>query len=329
MIWETNRRTSYAAGRRAQMAAVAETRPYWRYRHSHASVEPRLDHVAWDGLVLAHDDPWWATHYPPNGWGCKCWVETLSERDLERAGKSGPDTPPDERMVTRSVGRGRARRVVEVPEGIDPGFDYAPGAGGQAGHAARFAIQSSIAAAPSIAAEAIRPMLARPAVLLEMVEQFRRWRRREPGYGEDRIAVGALSPGVVAALAERGDPPATAAITVDRRAAQHMIRPARQARGQALDDADLDRIPEILAAPRAVLFEAPKEGPTLLYVFDPDAAPRTPRQDQADERRGKIVVRVNFSSAEGVTNAVRSAGYVDARNLRDPSQTLIEGELDD
>ena len=318
VIWETNRRTSYAAGRRAQMIAAAETRPYWRYRHSHASVEPRLDHVAWDGLVLAHDDPWWATHYPPNGWGCKCWVETLSESDLERAGKSGPDAPPDERMVTRSVGRGRARRVVEVPEGIDPGFDYAPGAGGQAGRAARQAIEASILAAPSIAAEAIRPILERGGVRRALGEQWRHWRRAEPGSGEDRIAVGALSPGVVAALAERGDPPATAAMTVDRRAL-----------GQALDDADLDRIPEILANPRAVLFEAPKEGPTLLYVFDPDAAPRTPRQDQADERRGKIVVRVNFSSAEGVTNAVRSAGYVDARNLRDPSQTLIEGELDD
>ena len=316
VIWETNRRTSYAAGRRAQMLAAAETRPYWRYRHSHASVEPRLDHVAWDGLVLAHDDPWWATHYPPNGWGCKCWVETLSESDLERAGKSGPDAPPDERMVTRSVGRGRARRVVEVPEGIDPGFDYAPGAGGQAGRAARQAIEASILAAPSIAAEAIRPILERGGVRLALGEQWRHWRRAEPGSGENRIAVGALSPGVVAALAERGDPPATAAITVDRRAATHMIRPARQARGQALDDADLDRIPEILAAPRAVLFEAHEKGPTLLYVFDPGE----------DERRGKIVVRFNFSSAEGVTNAVRSAGYVGVHNLRDPGQTLIEGE---
>ena len=40
-------------------------------------------------------------------------------------------------------------------------------------------------------------------------------------------------------------------------------------------------------------------------------------------------VRVNFSAAEGETNAIRSAGYVDARNLRDPSHTLIEGTLDD
>ena len=222
-------------------------------------------------------------------------------------------------MVTRSVGRGRARRVVEVPEGIDPGFDYAPGAGGQAGRAARHAIEASILVAPSIAAEAIRPILEHGGVRLALGEQWRNWWRAEPGYGENRIAIGALSPGVVAALAERGDPPASAAVTVDRRDARHMTRPARQARGQALDDADLDRIPEILANPRAVLFEAGEKGPVLLYVFDPGE----------DERRGKIVVRLDFSSAEGVTNAVRTAGYVQADNLRHPHHILIEGALDD
>ena len=164
-------------------------------------------------------------------------------------------------------------------------------------------------------------MLARPAVLLEIIEQFRRWRRREPGYGENRIAVGALSPGVVAALTERGAQPASAAITVDRRALGHTTRPAKRARGQALTDADLDRIPEILAEPRAILFDDATKDPALLYVFDP----------LDDERRGKIVVRLDFAAAksEGVTNAVRTAGYVQAHTLHAATNTLIEGALDD
>ena len=58
--------------------------------------------------------------------------------------------------------------------------------------------------------------------------------------------------------------------------------------------------------------------------------PRTPRQDRADEaRRGKIAVRVNFAAAEGEADAVRTAGYVQAPDLRDPRHTLIEGALDD
>ena len=128
VIYGTNLRTSYAAGRYQQLQAVKSTRPYWRYRHSAASLEPRHKHLAWDGLVLPADDPWWNTHYPPNGWGCNCYVEALSLRDLERLGKDGPDRAPglDEREVT--VGQGPDARTVTVPDGIDPGFAYAPGA---------------------------------------------------------------------------------------------------------------------------------------------------------------------------------------------------------
>ena len=219
-------------------------------------------------------------------------------------------------MVTRTVGRGRARRTVTVPEGIDPGFDYAPGSRLQSGDAARQAILSSITVAPSIAAAAIRPMLRRPSVLRALGEQWRRWRRKEPGYEQkNRLEVGELSPATVAALTERGSAPVTAAVTVDRRALGHMTRDAKRDRGQALDDADLDRLPEILAEPRAVLLDTGADDPVLLYVFD-------------GERSGKIVVRVNYVAAEGRTNAIRTAGYVPARTLRDTRHTLIEGELE-
>lgn len=70
VIFETNLRTSYAAGRYAQLQELKQVRPYWRYRHSDAVMHPRPQHLAWDGLVLHADDPWWNTHFPPNGWGC-------------------------------------------------------------------------------------------------------------------------------------------------------------------------------------------------------------------------------------------------------------------
>ncbi len=128
VIYDTNRRSSYAAGRYRQMKAIASRRPYWRYRHSHASVQPRDQHLAWDGMVLRHDDPWWDMHYPPNGWGCKCYVEALTEEDLAALGKDGPDAAPVVRLRTVTVGTtGPNPRTVEVPEGIDPGWAYAPG----------------------------------------------------------------------------------------------------------------------------------------------------------------------------------------------------------
>lgn len=114
VIYDTNLFTSYSAGRYQQMQAVKATRPYWRYRHSPASLDPRPEHVAWDGKVLRADDPWWAAHYPPNGFGCKCFVETLSPRDVEKQGLK--------------VQSGGSMPFAGTMQGVDKGWDYAPGA---------------------------------------------------------------------------------------------------------------------------------------------------------------------------------------------------------
>lgn len=131
VIYETNLSTAYSAGRYAQMTDpdVLAAYPYWQYVHS-GSRHPRLMHLGWDGLTLRADDPFWATHYPPNGWHCGCRVRPVSERGLGRLGKSGPDQAPPLRTrtwVDKVTGESH-----QVPVGIDPGFDYNPG---QAWHA--------------------------------------------------------------------------------------------------------------------------------------------------------------------------------------------------
>lgn len=131
VIYETNLRTSYAAGRWEQLQAVKAARPYWQYVHSDAVEHPRPLHQAWGdaNLVLSADDPWWETHFPPNGWGCQCSVRALAERDLKRLGKTGPDRAPAVDMRTKLIGQRSpgGPREVQTPAGIDPGFAYAPG----------------------------------------------------------------------------------------------------------------------------------------------------------------------------------------------------------
>lgn len=127
-IYETNLRASYQAGRYAQMTdpAVLKWRPFWRYKHSDSVRVPRPHHLAWNGLVLRAGDPWWRTHYPPNGWGCKCRAFALSQEDLKKLGKDGPDPTPDDgfyEWTDKQTGE-----IHLVPKGIDPGWDYAPGA---------------------------------------------------------------------------------------------------------------------------------------------------------------------------------------------------------
>lgn len=129
VIYDTNLRTSYAAGRLAQMKSLADAMPYWRYRHNDSVENPRPEHLAWDGLVLRSDDPFWQTHYPPNGWGCQCYVEPLDDADLKKEGKGGPDSAPPIEMEEKIVGqKGPSPRLVRTPKGIDPGFGYQPGA---------------------------------------------------------------------------------------------------------------------------------------------------------------------------------------------------------
>lgn len=125
LIYDTNLNASYQAGRWAQIQAGKATRPYLEYRHSDLSVHPRPLHKSWNGKVIPVDDPWWRTHWPPNGWGCKCRAFALNERDLRRLGKTKPDAAPDDgtyEWVDRTTGETHT-----VPSGIDPGWDYVPG----------------------------------------------------------------------------------------------------------------------------------------------------------------------------------------------------------
>ena len=329
VIYATNLRTSYAAGRYRQMKDSVDRRPYWRYRHSHAVEHPREQHVAWDGRVLRHDDPWWGIGYPPNGWGCQCYVEALGERDLRRAGKSGPDTAPPVHMRTVTVGAtGPSPRTARVPEGIDPGWAYAPGQTATLAPAARRSLETSARRAPGVAAAGVAATLARDSVLDAVADEWRRWRSEPggPGHQAEAFTVGALIPNVITWLRDRqGIDVANAAVTVTRRELSHAARASKTARGAALDDADIDRLPTIIARPEAVLYDT--DDPALLYVFTP-----------ADRGgKGKAVVRVNYTDrlklgeaprTSMTTNAMRTGGYVETKNLLESRYLRIEGDLE-
>lgn len=121
VIYTTNLRASYAAGRYAQLTdpALLKHRPYWKYIHNDTVAHPRPLHQSWNGRVLRWDDPFWLTHYPPNGYGCRCRVMAVTADEY----KGHP--APDDGMHTVIDRRGVAH---ELPNGVDYGWAYAPGA---------------------------------------------------------------------------------------------------------------------------------------------------------------------------------------------------------
>ena len=122
VIYQTNMASSYAAGRYAQMSdpEVLKLHPYWRYIHSEGAMHPRPLHLAWHGLTLPADHPFWKTHFAPNGWGCQCRITSVTRREGEASARAGLGEPPaDWQTVNPKTG---------APIGIDKGFDYAPGA---------------------------------------------------------------------------------------------------------------------------------------------------------------------------------------------------------
>ncbi|MDR8533008.1 phage head morphogenesis protein [Serratia nevei] len=85
LIYDVNTRAAYNAGRYAQMMNTADAFPYWQYVAVMDS-RTRPAHAALNLMVFRFDDPFWKTHYPPNGWRCRCRVRALSAARLKELG---------------------------------------------------------------------------------------------------------------------------------------------------------------------------------------------------------------------------------------------------
>lgn len=267
VIYETNLYTSYSAGRFQQMKEVANSRPYWRYRHSDAVTTPRPEHAAWNGKILRHDDPWWAAHAPPNGFGCKCYVETLAARDLKKLGIEPPKANAGEKMpfngTVKQINK-KTGEVIELPEGVDKGWDYQPGANRTTPLYDLIARKLPNLDAPLGAAmwDALKD-----AVAMEMQQAW--WNTLDewltsPQKGRAAV-VGTVDRATLNWLKqEKSIAPQSAAIDIQ----EGLVRGAKQQRHLAdqdgLSENEWRRLPEILAKPEAIYFDT-RTG-KLVYV---------------------------------------------------------------
>lgn len=126
-IFETNMRVSYAAGHWARFERDKALRPFLRYV-AILDEATRPLHRSMHNLVLPVDHPFWNQWAPPNGWGCRCTLQQLSQREIDRLISEGEELrfePPE--VGERPFVNWRTGEVSIVPDGIDPGWAYNPG----------------------------------------------------------------------------------------------------------------------------------------------------------------------------------------------------------
>lgn len=84
-IFRTNTQSAYAANRLQQQKTFSKRRPFWQYV-AVGDERTRQSHLDLDGTTLPADSPFWNTHYPPNGFNCRCRVRSLSAEQVAREG---------------------------------------------------------------------------------------------------------------------------------------------------------------------------------------------------------------------------------------------------
>ena len=143
-IYQTNLQSAYMAGRKASMEETTDTHPYWMYV-AILDGKTRPSHRALHGQVFRHDDPIWASIFPPNGFNCRCRVVALTESAVKRRGlrivssEGSMFTETVETGVNKRTGEIRTAEVTglrttdaagkSVTFRTDPGFNHAPGTG--------------------------------------------------------------------------------------------------------------------------------------------------------------------------------------------------------
>lgn len=308
VIYDTNLRAAHMAGKWEQFQRTKATRPYLQYLTA-GDAHVRPEHEQWDKTILPIDDAFWQTHYPPNGFGCRCTVRSLSARDLERKNLRVSTSPMIER--TERINTRTGEVYGDVPDGIDTGWDYNVG---QAWLAPEDTLGKLLVAQPPQIAQQTDGLIKASSSKLQ--EAFKGWLAKvllRDYTARQATVVGYLFNAVVQALRSIDKPPITSSILLDQNQLRHLMRDAKGTK--QLPAEAIASIPRLLGSPQAIVIELATSD--LVYLLD----------SQADTGY-KLFVKVNFSRKGEQFNSVRSGGVIPVSALRNQGlYQLVWGEL--
>lgn len=150
LIFDTNITTAAAAGRWERLQSTKATYPYLTYK-TREDGRVRAEHAPWNNVTLPIDHAWWKTHYPPNGWKCRCFVFPMRQKEVDADPNLITTAPPVDMVSWANQYTGLTE---QVPKGIDPGWAYNAGIAGERSKALAATEQTKLAQwHPAVAAQ--------------------------------------------------------------------------------------------------------------------------------------------------------------------------------
>lgn len=122
-IYHTNQHTAYAAGRWERIQRTKQMLPYLQYMPS-VSANLRDDHKQFYGLIATVEDPIWQSIYPPNGFGCKCWVRQLTKTKAQKLLDEQAEQGIVYDIKMEQFTDPKTGDVISIPKGIAPSFNH-------------------------------------------------------------------------------------------------------------------------------------------------------------------------------------------------------------
>lgn len=320
VIFDTNMRSATMAGRWQQLVANADRRPFLQYRTAGDS-RVRPQHRQWNGRIYPIADSFWLTHYPPNGWGCRCTVRAFSQADLD---SRGLQVSQPLQIKTRTVLDRDGLPVDQVPVGIDPGWDHNVG---QSWLSPALALGRKLAALPRELQGALVDKTISPAFQQVLSRDWAAFRTEVATSGRPRgeaQTVGFLDSSTLDALADQVpglNLRSTAVVAMDNRTT-HLAGAHKAATNpaQVWTAEAIDQLPAALRDYRAVLWD--QIGQVLVVVPQPEPGLAVVRRLQ------KVVLRPNVATKQGEALSVVSLGSAQVSDLLDANRyRLLVGRI--
>jgi len=323
-IYRTNTSTAYASARYKRLLEQTDRRPYWQYM-AIMDGNTRPSHAALNGRVFRWDDPIWQTHFPPNGWGCRCRVIALTEAQLKAQGLTVGSS--EGMLTTRTVEAGEDKLTGEIyfaerttysngKESLTPdaGWNYNVG---MATYGTDINLARKLTAVGDVDVRAQAVQALNNSELRQ--KQFAHWvdevlAKRRAGHSVQTLGFLDESIAQQVALFTRQAP--ARVLVINEKQLIHADSKKHHTKGIALTPEQYHNLPQIIANPEAVLWD--KKHQNLLYVVSSE-----------DDEQIKVVVNAPYKikGQQSLLDVVINTFKVKLADLKSDMYELLEGNL--